>query len=61
MTLSQIIAKDSKFDKEIPSVGHWAVRLEIQNGCVVFAEVTEKIKKEEPIPLRGGHGSQYSC
>lgn len=44
MTLSQIIARSEKFDKDIPSNGHWAVRVEIQNGKIVYEEVTKKIK-----------------
>jgi hypothetical protein len=44
MTISQIIARDPRFDKEMPPDGHWAIRIEIQNGKIVYVEKTEKIK-----------------
>ena len=44
MTLSQIIARSPKHDKDIPIEGHWAARIEIVNGKVVYVEKTEKIK-----------------
>jgi len=44
VTLSQIIARDPKIDRDIPETGHFAVRIEIVNGKAIYAEKTEKIK-----------------
>jgi hypothetical protein len=44
MTLSQIIARSAKHDEKIPDTGHFAARVEIQNGKVTYVEVTKKIK-----------------
>jgi hypothetical protein len=45
MTLSQIIAKDSKYDKEIPSEGDWYVRIKIENGKIKFFGFEEQQNK----------------
>lgn len=47
MTLSQIIAKDSYWDVEIPEGGMWKVRVVIQKGKVTSQDVTEQRKKEK--------------
>lgn len=47
MTLSQIIAKDSYYDVEIPEAGMWKVRVVIQDGKVTSQDVTEQRKKEK--------------
>jgi hypothetical protein len=44
MTLSQIIARQQNCDREIPTEGHWSIRIEIQKGKIVYMEKTEKIK-----------------
>lgn len=49
MTLSQIIAKDSYYDEEIPDKGHFSARVDIVNGRVDYGEVTKKKKKVEKI------------
>lgn len=49
MNLSQIIAKDSYWDEEIPDEGHYSARIEIVNGRVDYGEVTKKKKKVEKI------------
>ena len=49
MNLSQIIAKDSYWDEEIPDKGHFSAKIEIVNGRVDYAEVTKKKKKVEKI------------
>lgn len=44
MTLSQIIAKDSKVDKEIPP-GDWMVRIKIENRKIKFFGFEEQQNK----------------
>ena len=53
MTLSQIIAKDSFYDREVPEMGCFNIRGRIINGRIDFVGVEqtftkpeEKIKKE---------------
>jgi len=45
--LSQLLAKNSYYDKDVPPEGHWTFRIEVQNGKIVYAEKTEKIKEVE--------------
>lgn len=45
MTLSQIIAKDSYYDVEIPADGQWNVRLLIRDGKILNAWKEESLKK----------------
>jgi len=52
MTLSQIIAKNSYFDVEIPPEGKWKVYTVIQDGQVRLQDVTEQ-RKEEKIKKDG--------
>jgi len=52
MTLSQIIARDSYYDVEIPSEGKWKVYLVIQHGRVTLQDVTEQ-RKEEKVKTHG--------
>jgi len=47
MTLSQIIAKDSHYDKRIPVTGFYEVFVKIQNGNVVNVKVTEDIREKD--------------
>ena len=47
MTLSQIIAKDSHYDKRIPVGGFYEVFVKIQNGNVVNVKVTEDIREKD--------------
>lgn len=47
MTLSQIIAKDSHYDRRIPIEGYWDVLIRIQGGKVVLVKVTETIHEND--------------
>jgi len=49
MTLSQIIAKDSYYDEEIPGKGKYKVFLVIQDGRVELMEMGKQKRKEEKI------------
>lgn len=42
MTLSQIIARQSFYDKEIPDKGTWKIRVIIQNGKIEHQSITEE-------------------
>jgi len=46
MTLSQIIAKDSYYDQDIPVKGHFRIEIEIHDGTITLVRKEEKIKKE---------------
>jgi len=45
LKLSQLLSKNSYYDKDVPPEGHWTFRIEVQNGKIVYAEKTEKIKE----------------
>lgn len=47
MTLSQILAKDSYYDEDIPSVGKYKVFLVIQDGEIELMDVTRQKKRGE--------------
>jgi len=47
MTLSQIIAKDSHYDRRIPIEGYYDVFVRIQRGKVVNVKVTEDIREND--------------
>lgn len=47
MTLSQIIAKDSYMDEEIPSKGKYKVFLVIKDGQVELMELGKQKKREK--------------
>ena len=47
LSLSQIVARNSFYDVEIPSEGKWKVYMVIQNGKVEQQDVTEQRKEEE--------------
>ena len=47
MNLSQILAKDSYMDEEIPSKGKWKVFLVIQDGEIELMDVTRQKKREK--------------
>lgn len=47
MTLSEIIARNSYYDVEIPDEGKWKVYLVIQDSKVKLQDVTEQRKVEE--------------
>lgn len=47
MTLSQILAKDSYMDEEIPDKGKWKVFLVIQEGEVELMDITKQ-KRRKP-------------
>lgn len=48
MNLSQIIAKDSHYDRRIPIEGHWEVLVRIQSGNVVSpVKITEIIHEND--------------
>lgn len=42
MTLSQIIARQGYFDKEIPDKGTWKVRVVIRDGKIDRQSITEE-------------------
>lgn len=46
MTLSQILAKDSYYDEDIPSTGKYKVFLVIQDGRVELMEMGKQKKRE---------------
>ena len=52
MTLSQIIAKDSYYDMEIPK-GHHKIFLVIQDGNVTREEVTNVLTDSVVVSTRG--------
>jgi len=45
MNLSQIIAKDSKHDKEVPLKGDFYVRIKIEDGKIIFFGFEEQQNK----------------
>jgi len=47
MTLSQILAKDTYYDREIAEEGQWKVFVLIKNGDVINVKIEENIKKEK--------------
>lgn len=53
MNLSQIIAKDSHYDRRIPLEGHWDVLVKIQNGKVVGPVKVTEIIHENDRKLKG--------
>lgn len=47
MTLSQIIARDSHYDREIPLEGYWDVWVKIENGKVSNVKITIDIREAD--------------
>lgn len=45
MTLSQIIAANSKHDKEVPPKGDFYVRMKIEDGKIIFLGFEEQQNK----------------
>lgn len=46
MTLSQIIARGSYYDVEVPDEGTWKIRVIIQKGKVKHQSITEEREEE---------------
>lgn len=42
MTLSQILARQGFYDKEIPAKGDFKIRLIVQNGVIKHQSITEE-------------------
>lgn len=47
MTLSQIIARQSFYDKEIPDKGDWKIRIVVIGGKIEHQSITEELKESK--------------